>query len=220
MQQNIEAVIFDLDGTLIDSMWVWEKIDEVYLARFGLKVPHDLEEVLEGKSFTETAIYFKERFELSETVEQIKESWNQIALDFYTKEVPLKKGAKDFLDYLQSHNIKMGIATSNSIELVTAVLESLKIREYFGSVRTSCEVEKGKPFPYIYVKVANDLSVEPLQCIAFEDIPNGILAAKRAGMKVWGVEDRQSKSTKEKAIEMADVWIKDYIEGLEKIKNQ
>lgn len=214
MRDKFEAVIFDLDGTLIDSMWVWEKIDATYLARFNLEVPKDLDSMLEGKSFTESAKYFKKRFNLEERIEDIKKSWNALAFDFYTNHIPLKEGAKAFLEFLEERNIKMGIATSNSIELVTAVLENLGIKHYFKSIRTSCEVEKGKPHPYIYQKVAKDLGVNPKNCLVFEDIPNGVLAGKRAEMEVWGIEDRQTDELKQKVIKLADRFIKDYSEAM------
>ena len=147
MKKTYKAVIFDLDGTLIDSMWVWEKIDEAFLANYGITPPRDMDEALEGKSFTETAIYFKERFQIPESVDEIKAAWNDLAWDFYTQQVPLKEGVKNFLNYLKHHHIKIGIATSNNMPLVQAVLAQLEISRYFDVVRTSCEVEKGKPHP-------------------------------------------------------------------------
>lgn len=212
VKERYKAILFDLDGTLIDSMWVWGKIDEVFLGAYGIEPPEDIESILEGMSFTETATYFKEQFQIPESVEEIKGMWNRQAWDFYMTEVPLKKGVQDFLEYLKSNGIKMGIATSNSRELVTAVLEQLGIKEYFHSVRTSCEVEKGKPHPYIYLKVAEDLQVKPQECLVFEDVPNGVRAGKNAGMDVWAVEDRQHDSMREVLREIADHMIADYNE--------
>ncbi len=211
MNKHYEAVIFDLDGTLIDSMWVWEKIDATFLSELGLKVPKDMDKLLEGKSFTETAIYFKERFKLDKSVEAIKEDWNQRAWEFYTKKVPLKPGAKDFLVWLKEKNIKMGIATSNSMELVEAVLDALSIRQYFSQIRTSCEVGRGKPFPDIYLKVAQDLEVLPHRCLIFEDIPNGLKAGKSAGMTAWGIFDNQTQEMLDEMKEIADEFVRDYM---------
>ena len=86
----IKAVIFDLDGTLVDSMWMWEDIDIEYLGRYGLSCPEDLQKAIEGMSFTETAVYFKERFGLPDSIEEIKEAWIAMSLEKYEKEVPLK----------------------------------------------------------------------------------------------------------------------------------
>ena len=100
MMNGIEAVIFDLDGSLVDSMWIWKDIDIDYLGRFGLVPPPDLSREIEGKSFSETAAYFKERFSLPDSVEQIKADWNRMAWDKYMNEVPLKDGVGEYLSLI------------------------------------------------------------------------------------------------------------------------
>ena len=132
--KNIDAVIFDLDGTLVDSMWMWEAIDVEYLARYGLEFPKDLQRSIEGMSFSETAAYFKERFNLPDSLDQIKSDWNEMAWDKYLHEVPLKEGVREFLEHLKAKNIPAGIATSNSRELVDLIIDKLNISEYFTSV--------------------------------------------------------------------------------------
>ena len=84
----IKAVIFDLDGSMVDSMWIWRSIDIEYLGRFGIALPDKLQADIEGMSFSETATYFKERFALPDSLEQIKEDWNRMAWDKYEREVP------------------------------------------------------------------------------------------------------------------------------------
>lgn len=98
-----DAVIFDMDGTLVDSMWMWKKIDIDYLKRYGVAAPHDPQQIetiqkeIEGMSFTETAIYFKEKFKITDSLEQIKQDWNQMAYEIYCTKVPYKKGALKIL---------------------------------------------------------------------------------------------------------------------------
>ncbi len=215
MLNNIDAVIFDLDGTLVDSMWMWKEIDVEYLSKFGIEVPSDLQQAVEGMSFSETAQYFKDRFNLSDPVDVIKAEWNKMAWDKYGNEVPLKKGVIEFLEELRSRGIKTGIATSNSRELVNHVLKSLNITEYFDSVRTSCEAKKGKPAPDIYLLVADDLQVDPKNCLVFEDLALGVMAGKSAGMSVCAVFDPYSEDDKDRKRELADYYIDTYFDIFE-----
>ena len=115
-------------------------------------------------------------------------------------------------EFLKKKGIRMGIATSNAQDMVAAVLDSLDIRSYFGVVATACEVAAGKPAPDIYLNVAADLGVQPEKCLVFEDVPAGILAGKRAGMRVGAVEDVFSLSMTEEKKELADFYIRDYRE--------
>lgn len=215
MLNNKKAAIFDLDGTLVDSMWMWEQIDVEYLERFQIsEIPVKLKQEIEGRSFTETAVYFKEMFRLPDSVEKIKADWNKMAYEKYTKEVPLKPGASAFIEYAWKNGIKLGIATSNSRELVTAVIEAHHLEQAFHSVLTSCEAKAGKPAPDIYLLSAERLGVKPSECIVFEDIPMGILAGKRAGMEVCAVEDQFSAPRREEKKKLADYYITSYEEIL------
>jgi len=207
MLNNIDAVIFDLDGTLVDSMWMWKSIDIEYLGRYGIELPNDLQKCVEGMSFSETAVYFKERFNLPDPLEVIKSNWNQMAWDKYLHEVPLKNGVLEFLKHLKEAGIPAGIATSNSKELVALVIEKLGIKEYFSSIRTSCEVAKGKPSPDIYLLVAKDLGVDPTRCLVFEDVLTGVMAGKNANMKVCAVHDLYSEEEQDEKIKMADYYV-------------
>ena len=92
-----KAVLFDLDGTLVDSMWMWKQIDIEFLGEYGYDCPDDLQKSIEGMSFSETAVYFKERFQLPLSLDEIKACWTQMSIDKYRYEVPMKKGALEFL---------------------------------------------------------------------------------------------------------------------------
>lgn len=212
MLKNIKAVFFDLDGTLVDSMWIWRDIDIEYLARYNLKLPETLQSEIEGMSFSETAIYMQKRFQIPESVESMKNTWNQMAEDKYANEVMLKKGALAFLDYCKMHQIKLGIATSNSTQLVRTVLKARGIQDYFDCIVTGCEVDRGKPSPDIYLEAAKRCNVASSECLVFEDIVPGIMAGKSAGMKVCAIEDNYSMHQKEEKIKLADYYIKDYEE--------
>lgn len=214
--QGIKAVLFDLDGTLIDSMWMWEDIDREYLGRFGIELPPELQDMIQGMSFSETAAYFKERFLIPHSLEEIKGEWNKMAWDKYSNEVFLKEGVLQLLHGLRKEGIQMGIATSNSKELVELVTERLEVRKYFHSIRTSCEVAKGKPSPDIYLLVAEDLGAAPSQCLVFEDIIQGIQAGKSAGMKVCSVYDKNSEVDTMRKKELSDYYIHSFEELLDR----
>lgn len=215
MLKDIKAVLFDLDGTLIDSMSVWKDIDIEFLGDYGLELPDDLQHSIEGMSFTETAHYFKERFQFKESVEEIKDIWNKMAYEHYTTCVQLKDGALDFLNYLRDKKIKTGISTSNSVELVQGVLKAKNIEHLFDVVVTACQVNAGKPSPDIYLETARLLNVESKECLVFEDIPMGIMAGKNANMKVCTVYDDFSKNQDLKKRSLADYYINTFYEVLE-----
>lgn len=210
--EDIQAVIFDLDGTLVDSMWVWEDIDRDYFRQHGLEVPDGLQQRLSGMSFTETADFLKTEFQFSDSVEEMKETWNRMAEDKYQKEVPLKAGVCNFLKYLKENGIKTGVATSNSRHLVELTLKARGIDKYMDSVHTACEVQHGKPAPDIYLLVAEDLQVAPEHCLVFEDIVEGIWAGKRAGMRTCAIADKASEAIWEEKQREADYAIWDYNE--------
>lgn len=220
MLKNIKAVIFDMDGTLIDSMWLWKAIDIEYLKKFGHDLPEDLQASIEGKSFTESAYYFKERFKIPDSVKVIMAEWNKMAWAYYEKKVTMKEQAEAFLEHLKAHEIMTGIGTSNSKEMVGLILEKFELGDYFNAVRTSCEVGAGKPSPDIYLKVAEDLNVAPEHCLVFEDVPMGIMAAKNAGMKCCAIYDEFSKSLTTEKKKLADYYIESFDELMNAIRNE
>lgn len=210
--RDIDAVLFDLDGTLIDSMWIWRDIDIAFLGERNISMPADLQKIIEGKSFQETAIYFKETFHLPETIDEIKDIWNRMAFEKYAHGMQLKPGADKFLNMLHSADIPMGIATSNSRHLTESCLADIGILHLFGTIVTGCEVTNGKPQPDMYLKAAANLKVLPEKCLVFEDVPMGIIAGKRAGMKTCAVYDSFSEHMDKEKRRLADFYIASYDE--------
>lgn len=215
MLKDKKAVLFDLDGTLVDSMWVWSQIDIDYLGRHGLAVPEGLQQDVEGMGFTEVAIYFKERFHIEDSVEDIKKSWQDMAMEQYRNQVPLKPGSENFLKYLKSHGFKTAVASSNSLPLIEAALIGHGVREYFDAIITSCDVKKGKPAPDVYLEAARQLCTEPSACLVFEDIVPGIMAGKAAGMEVCAVHDKYSVFQEKEKRTCADYYIESYAQVLD-----
>ena len=215
MLEEIKGVIFDMDGTLIDSMWVWEEVDVDYVKRYQLVEPEGFYEAIEGMSFTDVAKYYKKTFpQIRDSVEQIKADWMEMGYRLYRDEVELKSGVKEFLEELKKRGIKIGIATSNDRDMTEMVLEARGILQEFDAICTSDEVKIGKPAPDVYLKAAEDLGVDPKDCLIFEDVPAALMAGKSAGMKTCAVADKFSEDQIEKKRALADYFIQDYFEVL------
>lgn len=133
-----------------------------------------------------------------------------MAWDKYAKEVPLKPGAQEFLDGCRERGIKLGIATSNSRELMENIALVHGLKDYFTCILTGSEIKRGKPAPDIYLEVAGRLGVEPVKCLVFEDIIPGIQAGKNAGMRVCAVEDVYSLDQRESKMALADYYVEDF----------
>lgn len=209
---DIEAVLFDLDGTLVDSMWMWPEIDRDFLNERGFDVPSDLKNDIDGLSILEDAVYFKKRFNLPETHQQLIDIWNEMALEHYESDVPLKKGARDFLRFLRRKGIMTGLVTSNSRILCDAALNSNDVADLFDTIVSAEDVSHGKPDPEGYLTAANRLAVTPHECMVCEDLTVGLIAAKEAGMMAVAIEDDYSKDEEDEKNEYADIMIPDFTE--------
>lgn len=215
MLKGKKAVIFDMDGSLMDSMWIWPEVDRIYMNKYNLTPPETFHKDIEGMSYTETARYFVDTFQtLDRTVEQVMNEWKEMTIGLYETRVFPKAGVLDFLDFVKKRGILLGIATSNNREIAEAALNACGLSQYFDSVRTSCEVAAGKPAPDVYLKVAGDLHVLPEECLVFEDVPNGIRAGKNAGMAVCAVDDDFSRSDEPEKKKLADYFIHNFYEIL------
>ncbi len=210
MLEKITTVLFDLDGTLVDSMWMWSVIDVEYLGGLGVSVPGNLHREIEGMSFSETAVYFKEAFHIPESLEEIKNVWVNMARDKYAHEVGFKPGALAFLKELRKRGLKTGICTSNDRKLAQTAVDALGMGPYIDCVMTACEVRAGKPSPDIYLAVASSLGAKPDSCLVFEDVPNGIQAGLNAGMRVCAMEDDHSRDQRDRVRSLAHYYIHSY----------
>lgn len=185
----IRAAIFDLDGTLLDSTSVWEKVDQIFLGKRGIAIPDDYAKAIQAMGFRASAVYTIERFELSETPEEIQKEWFDLVKEEYKSHIQMKKGALQYLHKLKEKGFLLGVATALSPELIELVLKNHNIYNLFDFLGSADMVEKGKEFPDLFLHVANKLNVKPNECIVFEDILAAMKGAKSAGMQVWGVYD-------------------------------
>lgn len=207
---NSKAIIFDLDGTLIDSMNVWSDIDKEFFKMHYLPFEEDYQKEIGHKGLKEIAAYTKTRYNLKESEDEIVTIWLDMAKEAYAYKIPLKEGVKSFLEYLQSKNIKMGIATSNSLELTELVLKHHDIYKYFSKVVTVNELKTNKGSPDIYLHISDSFGLIPSECIVFEDLLTGIKTAKKTGYKVVGVKEKASLDKEKEIREIADLYISNY----------
>lgn len=214
MLTNIKGVIFDLDGTIIDSMWVWSQLDIDYLEIKGHSMPETLRSEISHLNFYQTAVLFKDKFKLSDSIEKILSDWHNMAFNYYAKKVKLKSGVIDFLENLKSNKIKIALATSNSLPLLEVCLKNNGIYDYFDSITTTDEVSNGKNFPDIYFLAAKKIGIPPKNCLVFEDILPAIQGAKAANMKVVAVKDSECLDSKEELLKYADAYIDSFLDLL------
>ncbi len=207
-----KAVLFDLDGTVIDSMWMWKDVDVTYLSKRNIEYPLSLPVEIEGKTYYETAVYFKERFNLPDTLEEIMDEWHEISYDIYCNKVMLKDKVKDVLITLKEKGYKTAIATSNSRALTKGALESLGIYELFDTLVCSEDVKCGKPDPEVYMIACKNLGVLGSEAVVFEDVPQGLIAGSACGCKTVAVFDEYSKMYDEEKHKLADYYLMSYSE--------
>ena len=212
--KNIEGAVFDLDGTLLDSSWVWEKVDEKFLGDRGFQVPDDYVDEISPLGAERAAVYTIERFGLNEDKDDIVREWIEMAKKEYATEVVCKPYAKEFLEELHKLNIKMAVATSSDRKLFMKTLEREGILKYFQKIVTVDEVERGKGYPDIYEEAARRIKVNPHKCLVFEDILAGVTGASLGEFNVVAVFDEKSKHNWEKIKSISKYSINDYKELL------
>lgn len=208
--KKYKGVIFDLDGTIVDSMYVWKQIDVDFLGKRGFDVPEDYVEAITPMGYSDAANYTIERFGLKENAEDIIEEWKNMAIYAYSNDVKLKPGVREYLQYLKTKGIVMSIATASDLKLVKPVLKNNGIYDYFQSITTSKEVKRGKGFPDIYDVAANKMGIKPSECLVFEDIIQGIKGAIAGGYNPIAVYDVWSEKDRTQMEKLACKYIKDF----------
>ncbi|HEX3047791.1 MAG TPA: HAD family phosphatase [Bacillota bacterium] len=211
----MKATIFDLDGTLIDSMGVWDDIACNFLKGRDIPVPDGIGYKLKNMSFQESAQYYIDKFALTETWEELIGIWNELAYQEYAEKINLKDGAFAYLTQLARNGIKMGMATATDRRLAEACLRRLGILSFFQTIITLGEVGKGKEEPDIFLQVAGQLKVCPAECVVFEDSLHAVKGAKKAGMTVWVIYDRFSECERPQLEALADRYFLNFHELME-----
>ncbi|MCI8633757.1 MAG: HAD family phosphatase [Lachnospiraceae bacterium] len=207
---SFQGAIFDQDGTLVDSMGVWRRIDEIFLKRRGIIMDEIYHQTVKTAPYAVAAQYTLERYGLTETAEEIMREWDAMALEEYQKRVPCKKGAAAYLKKLKEQGVKIALATLSPWLLSEAVLRANGIYEYFDVFTDVSQVSRSKEEPDLYLLAAEKLRLAPGECVVFEDVLPGILSAKRAGFRVCAVRDHTSREEEVRIRQAADWYIEDF----------
>lgn len=192
--RTLKGAIFDLDGTILDSSWVWEKIDREFLGGRGIDVPEDYVENIAPLGFYGAAVYTIDRFGFEDKPEELMKIWGEMAIREYKNNVYIKEGVAEYLDYLYTKGIPMGIATASNEDLFIPCLEHNNIFKYFQTFTTVSEVGISKESADVYIATARKLGIYPDECVVFEDLPQGLISASNAGFYTVAIPDDFSKN--------------------------
>ena len=186
----IKGAIFDFDGTLVDSMFIWDTFGEDYLCTLGKEPKENLTEVFKTFTLEQAAEYYRKNYGVTLSVEEIVDGVNDMVAEIYRTKVTLKSGVLEFLRDLQSKGVKMCVATVTDRPIVDDVLCNLGIRDFFAEIFTCAEVGYNKETPHIYRAALKALGTKNDETVVFEDALHALITAKKDGFKVAAVYDR------------------------------
>lgn len=193
MTEKFVGYIFDLDGTLLDSMQLWLDIDRAFLRELGFEADDDYSHAVKSMGYEAAAQYTVDRYLLDLSAEEVMRRWQEMSFIAYDRHVDLKPGALDYLHTLKTQGKRLGIATALNQTHIEAALNRHAIKHLFDTITMLSEVHRGKGHPDIYLLAAQRLGIHPSHCIVFEDILSGIKGAKKGGFTVCGVFDASSE---------------------------
>ena len=214
---EIKAVIFDMDGTLIDSTGIWHEIDKAFFSKRNMELPSDYAQHIVHLGLKQAAVYTKETYHLNESIQDIMDEWHNMSIDMYRYNVPLKLHALELLKLLKENNVKMAIATANDEPLYRPCIERLGIGEYFDEIADVNTAKEGKQSAKIYLDLAKKMGAEPQNTLVLEDMPTCVKTAFKNGFITVSVFDNASKDYDEQKINNSHLFIKDFGELIDKL---
>lgn len=203
----IDGVIFDADGTLLDSMSFWESTVYDMLSQFGVAADDALIKKLAPMSMYEGAVYLKEKYSLGISPEEFIEQENRLVEDFYSKRVMLKDGVRELIEMLADRKTPMTVASATDKYLIENALRHTGLLHYFTKVLSCSDIGEGKSSPAIYYSACSAMNTAPASTAIVEDSPDALCTAKRAGFVTVGIYDKSHNVTDHS--KLCDVWFSD-----------
>lgn len=186
----IKAVIFDMDGLLIDSEPFWQETERIIFKNLGINLTKEMQLATFGLRTDEQIQYwYNFRPWKNPDFKSIEDEYNKKINDFFTEKGELFPGVFEILNFFKNKDIPIALASSSDFDLINNFLNKFGLTSYFRIIHSAENEEYGKPHPAVYLKTAEKLNVHPSSCLAFEDSLNGVIAAKAANMKVVAIPD-------------------------------
>ena len=214
----VKAVIFDMDGTLIDSTSLWHDIDTEFFRKRGMEIPKEYAQEIVHLGLTQAARLTKQKYGIKESEQEIIDEWHQMSLDMYTKDVQLKEGAIELLEFFSKKNIPMAIATANDDKLYMPCLKRLDILKYFSFIDDVNSVKEGKQSAKIYEDLAEKMKTQKEFVMVIEDMPTCVKTAHSNGFITVAVFDKASKDFDEDKKSNSDLFINNFAELINLLK--
>ncbi|MEG0919486.1 MAG: HAD family phosphatase [Anaerovoracaceae bacterium] len=217
---EIKGAIFDLDGTLVDSMYAWETVGSDYLKSIG-KVPEEgFDEKIMAMSIADSIEYMRTNYGVVGTDEEVVAGLNNMIGHLYKTEIKTKPGIKAILDFMEKKGIAKTVATANDRQMVEDTLEHNNISKYFKSIYTCNEVKKGKEFPDIYEIAMADLGTDKDSTVVFEDGIHAMRTCAKHDFRIIGMVEDNNKIHIEEMKEICEFLVKNEEDLLDLIKEQ
>ena len=211
---NQKVAIFDMDGTLVDSMFIWSSMGTGYLRDLGYALTQEMEDKMRVMSLRETCQLCVDTFALSNTTEELMAGIYEKVRHFYEHDVTLKAGVDSYLQALEKQGVAMYVATATDLELAETAIKHVGIGHYFKGILTCAQAGRGKDYPAIFLQAMEAVNGHLESTVVYEDSLVAIRTAKKAGFQVVGIFDQAAHMHQTEIQSLADVYIQDFTDLL------